>query len=87
MTKLLEQALSALSQLPENEQDAIASLILEEIASEERWNQAFANSQTQLAQLANEALAEFQQGKTQPLNFSELYVISILPYLPRKNLS
>lgn len=72
MTKLLEQALSALSQLPENEQDAIASLILEEIASEERWNQAFANSQIQLAQLANEALAEFQQGKTQPLNFSKL---------------
>ncbi|NEQ36559.1 MAG: hypothetical protein F6K40_09835 [Okeania sp. SIO3I5] len=34
MTKLLEEAIAALAQLPESEQDGIASLILEKIASE-----------------------------------------------------
>lgn len=69
MTKLFEEAIAAVSQLSEAEQDAIASLILEELASEQRWNKAFAKSESQLAQLAAEALAEFKQGKTKPLNF------------------
>lgn len=69
MTKLLEKAIAAISGLPETEQDAIATLILAEIASEERWSEAFANSETQLAQLASEALAEFKLGITQPLQF------------------
>lgn len=68
MTKLLEKALAAVSQLPEIDQDAIATLILEELASEQRWVEAFAKSETQLAQLADEALAEFKQGTTQALN-------------------
>jgi hypothetical protein len=69
MTKLLEEAIAAVSQLSEIDQDAIASLILQELASEQRWAEAFAKSETQLAQLADEALAEFKQGKTQPLEF------------------
>jgi hypothetical protein len=69
MTKLLEEAIAAVSQLPEIDQDAIAGLILQELASEQRWVKAFAKSETQLAQLADEALAEFKQGKTQPLEF------------------
>ncbi|HEY9634603.1 MAG TPA: hypothetical protein V6D14_14415 [Coleofasciculaceae cyanobacterium] len=35
MTKLLEQALAAVYQLPEQDQDAIASLILDKIASKD----------------------------------------------------
>ncbi|NES66553.1 MAG: hypothetical protein F6K24_15480 [Okeania sp. SIO2D1] len=69
MTKVLEQALTKLSQLPENQQEAIAYLILAEIEDEKRWAENFANSQDQLAQLAEEAIAEFKQGKTKPLNF------------------
>ena len=69
MTRLLEEAIAAMSGLPPEEQDAIAILILEEIASEKRWSEAFANSQSQLAQLADEALAEFKQGKTKALQF------------------
>lgn len=34
MTKLLEEAIAALTKLPESEQDGIATLILEKIASE-----------------------------------------------------
>ncbi|NET26510.1 hypothetical protein [Okeania sp. SIO1I7] len=69
MTNVIEQALIKLSQLPENQQEAIAYLILAEIEDEKRWAENFANSQDQLAQLAEEAIAEFKQGKTKPLNF------------------
>ncbi|PSO70450.1 MAG: hypothetical protein BRC40_13270 [Cyanobacteria bacterium QH_8_48_120] len=68
MTKLLEQAIAAASQLSEKEQDVISTLILEELASEQRWDKAFANSEAELAQLADEGLAEFQQGKTKSLD-------------------
>ena len=69
MTNILQQALTKLSQLPENQQEAIAYLILAEIEDEKKWAENFANSQDQLTQLADEAIAEFKQGKTKPLNF------------------
>ncbi|MGK7919252.1 MAG: hypothetical protein AB4080_04510 [Trichodesmium sp.] len=69
MTNILQQALTKLSELPETQQEAIAYLILAEIEDEKRWTENFANSQDQLAQLADEAIAEFKQGKTKPLNF------------------
>ena len=52
MTQLLEQAIAQMQKLPTSEQDAIASLILEELADEQRWQQAFASSQEQLAAMA-----------------------------------
>jgi hypothetical protein len=67
MTKLLERAFSEASKLPQEEQDALAALLLEELASEQRWGQAFAKSEDQLSRLADEALDEHRQGKTQPL--------------------
>ena len=67
MTKLLEQAFAQASQLPEQEQDAIAALALQELASDQRWDTAFANSQDALAMLADEALSEDRQGGTKPL--------------------
>ncbi|GAX44404.1 hypothetical protein NIES4075_54220 [Tolypothrix sp. NIES-4075] len=48
MTKLLEEAIAAVSQLSESQQDAIASLILEELASKQSWNKAFAKSEFQV---------------------------------------
>jgi hypothetical protein len=68
MTKLLEKAFAEASKLPEQEQDALATVILEELASERRWDQAFANSADLLAQLADHALAEHRAGKTQVLD-------------------
>lgn len=67
MTKLLEKAVVAVSKLPEKDQDAIAAFVLDELASEERWAKAFAGSQDALATLANEALVEYRDGKTKPL--------------------
>ncbi|HTV39626.1 MAG TPA: hypothetical protein VMF08_03550 [Candidatus Sulfotelmatobacter sp.] len=66
MTALLEKAIEKASALPEADQEAIGALILEEIASESRWNAQFASSQDALARLGNEALSEFDEGKTLP---------------------
>ena len=68
MTKLLEKAFAEASKLPSTEQDAVAALILEEMASERRWAEAFAKSQDKLAALADEALAEDDRGETEPLD-------------------
>jgi hypothetical protein len=67
MTKLLEQAFTEASKLPQPEQDLLARRMLADLASERRWDDAFANSQDQLGKLADEALAEFDAGKTKPL--------------------
>lgn len=67
MTQLLEKALSEVAKLPPSEQDALAAIMLEELASEQRWSELFANSQGPLARLAEEALAEHRAGKTKPL--------------------
>ncbi|MBD1879013.1 MULTISPECIES: hypothetical protein [unclassified Coleofasciculus] len=68
MTKLLEQAIARVMQLPETEQDAIAAFILEELEDEACWDRAFSQSQDMLAKLAAEALAEDRAGKTQELD-------------------
>jgi len=68
MTKLLEKAFVEASKLSEQEQDTFAAWILEELASERRWEKAFADSTDVLARLADEALAEHHAGQTQVLN-------------------
>ena len=67
MTKLLEKALNEVGKLPAAEQDALAAILLEELASEQRWAKSFGKSQKQLAKLAEEALAEYNAGRTKPL--------------------
>jgi hypothetical protein len=68
MTKLLKQAFAEADKLSEDEQDALANFLLEELASERRWARAFADSQGLLSHLADEALAEHHAGETQELN-------------------
>ncbi len=66
MTKL-EKAFEEASKLSPQEQDLLATWILEELASEDRWRELFAKSQDKLSWLANEALEEYQSGRTQEL--------------------
>ncbi len=68
MTELLEQAIARLKALPAKEQEAIATIILEELEDEIRWDETFAKSQDFLALLASEAMIEHRAGKTQELN-------------------
>jgi len=55
------------AKLPASEQDAVAAILLEELASEQRWAASFAKSQDKLAILAEETLAEYNAGRTKPL--------------------
>jgi len=72
MTTLLKKAFNAASKLPKNEQDVLATILLEELRSEKRWEDAFKKSQDKLALLADEAVAEFNRGETKPLELDEL---------------
>jgi len=68
MTKLLSKAFLKASKLPKAEQDALGAILIKEIESEHRWDEAFKKSQNKLAQLADEALHELQSGKTKSLD-------------------
>ena len=63
MTDLLKQALAELQKRPSAEQDAIAALILEELADESRWDASFARSQAQLSQLAQQVRRQEERGE------------------------
>ena len=62
MTKLLEQAIDHLKGLDVEKQDAIATLIIEELEDYAKWDDAFASSQDLLVELAAEAMAEYNAG-------------------------
>lgn len=68
MTELLERAFAAACELPGSEQNAFAELLLAELDSEKRWTEAFAASQGQIADLADEALAELAAGLAKPMD-------------------
>ena len=55
MTEMLEKAIARARQLPEDQQDTIAALILEEIEDEARWDSSFARSHDVLERLATGA--------------------------------
>jgi len=68
MTDLLRKAFNAASQLPEDEQDAVAEWLLAELASEEGWERRFAGTQGALSVLAREASEEHGRGETKELD-------------------
>ena len=67
MTTLLEKAFEKVGALAHDEQDAIASQILDSLADEEAWKKRFAAKRDRLRQLAWEALDEDERGETRPL--------------------
>lgn len=68
MTELLEQAVEKAKNLPDTEQDAIASIILEELEDEAKWERRFSVSKDSLAKLASEAMEEDRRGETKELD-------------------
>jgi hypothetical protein len=68
MTKLLEKAFEKAAELPPADQDSFARWLLVELESERKWAEAFAGSQSQLARLAEQALAEHARGETEELD-------------------
>jgi hypothetical protein len=72
MTKLLQKAFDEASKLPDAEQDTLGRILLDELASERRWDELFAGSHGLLAELADEALAEHRAGRTEKLDPDKL---------------
>ncbi len=68
MTKLLKKAFDEAAKLPPNEQDELGRILLEELASEHRWEELFEKSHDLLADFADAALAEHRAGRTKTLN-------------------
>ncbi len=72
VTKRFERVIIKVGELPAQEQDALADWILAELEDDLRWEKAFANSQSALEKMAEKALQDRAQGKTQPLDLSAL---------------
>jgi len=72
MTTLLEQAVNKVKTLSDNDQNAIAALILEEINDDFRWDNRFASSRDTLAMLAEEADDEICAGKCEAVDPDKL---------------
>jgi hypothetical protein len=72
MSQLLEKALAQVRKLPELEQDAIATLILDELSDEQRWDDTFAKTQDKLASMAAKAREDIQAGRIRRVGMDEL---------------
>jgi hypothetical protein len=59
MTELLEQAISKIKTLPSDQQEAIASIILEEIQVNKEWNQF--SLEKAMRDLENDNLPEYTE--------------------------
>lgn len=68
MTKLLEQAFQAAAKLPTPEQDVLASRLLSELAAENAFDEAIANSADKLGKLSTDAIQEHRSGKSEELD-------------------
>jgi len=68
MTGLLEEALRRMESLSPEEQDAIATHIIETLDDEEAWARRFRDNPAVLRPLAREALEEHRRGETRPLD-------------------
>lgn len=63
MTNLLEKAFNRASKLPDSSQGAVATIILEELEDEKKWETSFANSQESLSTLATKVRNEIEKGE------------------------
>ena len=74
MSHLMEQAFAKARELPQEDQDAIASIILCEIESGQRWDELFSRPESAdlLSRMADEALADVRAGRAIPLDVNEL---------------
>jgi hypothetical protein len=67
----MAQVVHHLESLPDSQQDALASLLLEELDGEMRWDATLQANEGLLSTLASQALADHAQGKTVAGGFDE----------------
>ena len=68
MTNRLKKAFDEASKLSDSEQDALAEWLLQEMKSEREWTKQFGQSADRMAELADEAVEEYESGETQELD-------------------
>ena len=69
MTHLLEEAWNSIIVLPEERQDQIGQLILDEIKDDLLWSTKFDSSHTQLSDLSAKVRADIMSGKVHEQGF------------------
>ena len=72
MSPLLDKAVAEVRELPDEEQDAIAAIILQEIEDDRRWDESLAKSPGKLAALAARAKEHVRNGRFRSEGFDEL---------------
>jgi hypothetical protein len=72
MTQLLQQVWDKLIILPEERQESIALLILEEIQDEIQWAKQFENSQDKLTSVAKKVRRDINEGRIQKKGFGNI---------------
>jgi len=72
MTKLLEKAFREAAKLSARDQQALARAVLDELASERRWDELFQASPELLEELSAEARAEYRAGRSKKLDPAKL---------------
>jgi hypothetical protein len=69
MTELLQRAIAEMEKLPDDDQDAVASRILAELADDQEWTSRFeATSTEQWRRLADKARRDLASGRSAPVD-------------------
>lgn len=69
MTKLLQQVIAKIEQLPADQQDAIATRLLADLEAEQAWNKSFAaTTDDQWDKLAEMVRKDITEGQIFPLD-------------------
>ena len=71
MNEMLRRAIDELAKLPDNEQEAYASQLLEELEAERGWEERFAKSQDMLGEMARRAREDVARGDVLPYDPSD----------------
>ena len=72
MTKMLSDAFEKASQLPEDLQDELARMLLDELTWEKSWDRTLSGSSSKLDEMAEDALKDYHAGRTKEMGFDEL---------------
>ncbi len=72
MTVLLKKAFRKAGNLPEYLQDELAKELLDELTWEKRWSESLSISEPKLNSLAEKALKDFAEGKTEEKDLDQL---------------
>jgi len=69
MGQLLERAIEEARKLSDEDQEALAALMLEEIEEERRWDELFSRPPSPaLERMIEKALEDYHAGRTEPLD-------------------